>query len=76
MRDSRLRSSMTASSASVAWMSAAPSRREAPWYVTRKSLSPTAPGGIATGSISRHQSITQSDFEKKRWPPMSMRLPL
>jgi len=23
-----------------------------------------------------HQSITQSDFEKKRWPPMSMRLPL
>ena len=23
----------------------------------------------------RHQSITQSDLEKKRWPPMSMRLP-
>src|SRR5688572_16358097 len=23
-----------------------------------------------------HQSITQSDLEKKRWPPMSMRLPL
>jgi hypothetical protein len=30
----------------------------------------------AIGRISRHQSITQSDLEKKRWPPMSMRQPL
>jgi hypothetical protein len=30
----------------------------------------------ASGSMRVHQSITQSDLEKKRWPPMSMRLPL
>src|ERR1700730_3042711 len=27
------------------------------------------------GSISCHQRITQSDFEKKRWPPRSIRFP-
>ena len=31
----------------------------------------------ACGGMKRiHQSITRSDLEKKRWPPMSMRLPL
>ncbi len=29
----------------------------------------------ATGRISCHQRMTQSDFEKNRWPPRSMRLP-
>src|SRR5947209_15914493 len=29
-----------------------------------------------TGISSVHQSITRSDFEKKRWPPISIRLPL
>ncbi len=32
--------------------------------------------GLLKGIIARHHSITRSDFEKKRWPPMSMRLPL
>src|ERR1022692_4762680 len=30
---------------------------------------------VATGRISCHQRMTQSDLEKNRWPPRSMRLP-
>src|SRR6185503_1660900 len=41
------------------------------------SLSPGSwPALAASGSMRVHQFITQSDLEKKRWPPMSMRLPL
>ena len=36
----------------------------APWYASRTGAPPASPP--ATGSIDCHQSITQSDFEKKR----------
>ena len=32
--------------------------------------------GVSCGNCSSHQFITRSLLEKKRWPPMSMRLPL
>jgi hypothetical protein len=51
-------------------------QRDAPWYATRNSRSRAGARRHGDGSRSRHQFITQSDFEKKRWPPMSMRLPL
>ena len=32
--------------------------------------------GASCGNCSSHQFITRSLLEKKRWPPISMRLPL
>src|SRR6266536_3402292 len=36
----------------------------------------SASWSFSSGNCSSHQFITRSLLEKKRWPPMSMRLPL
>ena len=81
MRDRRLRTSMTRASDSFAPAPApdpaASIVRCLPWYASTRSLSPESWEALAaSGSMRVHQSITQSDLEKNRWPPMSMRLPL
>ena len=43
------------------------------WYAERYRAAALIPS--PTGRISCHQFMTQSDLEKNRWPPRSMRLP-
>ena len=51
--------------------------RRLPWYVISTGAGSATPASSTAGGInSIHHRITRSLLEKKRWPPMSIRLPL
>src|ERR1039457_3421608 len=73
MRDLRRRNSITRSSESVSGTDAeGVTACSIPWYWIVTALF----SDVCRGRIFSHQSMTRSDFEKKRCPPMSMRFAL
>src|ERR1035438_2611045 len=73
MRDLRRRNSITRSSESVSGTDAeGVTACSIPWYWIVTGLF----SDVCRGRIFSHQSMTRSDFEKKRCPPMSMRFAL